>query len=71
MPEFEFHVPDMSCGHCVATITEAVKALDADALVQAELGTKRVSIRSEADLQRQAWLKALDEAGYPSESADA
>ena len=29
-----FEVNDMTCGHCVATITEAVKALDPDGRVR-------------------------------------
>jgi copper chaperone len=42
----QFQVNDMTCGHCVATITKAVKALDAGAQVNADLAAHRVTIES-------------------------
>ena len=36
----KFNVPDMTCGHCVATVTKAVKALDPVAEVKADLAGK-------------------------------
>ena len=60
----KFNVPDMTCGHCVATITKAVKAVDPAAEVKADLGTKTVTV--ESGLPAAALAKALDEAGYPN-----
>lgn len=57
-------VPDMSCGHCVKAITEAVKAVDAAAVVTPDLGLKVVSVESLAESGK--ILKSLDEAGYPA-----
>ena len=59
----EFHVPDMSCGHCVAAITRALQALDPGARVQAELPERRIRVDSArpAETLRQA----LEDAGYP------
>ena len=34
----------MTCGHCVSTITKALKAADKDAKVQIDLATHRVQI---------------------------
>lgn len=42
----EFKVEDMSCGHCVAAITRAVKDVDANGTVEVDLGAKRVRIDS-------------------------
>lgn len=60
---FELHVPDMSCGHCVATITKSVKALDPMADVKADLALRTVSIDTSSDPKTVA--AALEEAGYP------
>ena len=58
-----FQVDDMSCGHCVAAITRAVKDADGEAQVQVDLGTHRVSIEPvAADVQVLA--DAIREAGY-------
>ena len=39
-------VPDMSCGHCAATIEKAVKSVDPAAKVKADIEKKTVSIDS-------------------------
>ena len=67
MSEFKFHLPDMSCGHCVATVTRAVQALDPAAGVEIEREPRLLrvnSVRSRDELAR-----ALEEAGYPPEAA--
>ncbi|QDQ87404.1 heavy-metal-associated domain-containing protein [Alcaligenaceae bacterium SJ-26] len=55
-------VPDMSCGHCVASITRAVQALDADARVEADLPVRQVTI--DTAVAPDAVAAALREAGY-------
>ncbi|MFO1133068.1 MAG: heavy-metal-associated domain-containing protein [Hyphomicrobiales bacterium] len=60
----KFNVPDMSCGHCVATITKAVKALDPAAEVKTDLAAKSVTVESAVPASSIA--RALDEAGYPN-----
>lgn len=59
-----FQVENMSCGHCVTTITRALKALDPSAEVAVDLvgGTVTVIGRVEA---AQA-VAALAEQGYPA-----
>ena len=62
----QFQVNDMTCGHCVATITKAVKALDGAARVDIDLATHRVNIES---VQPGEMLeKAIRAAGYSPET---
>ena len=60
---YQFSLPDMSCGHCVAAITEAVKTADAQARVAVDLATKTATVDSA--LPRDTLAAALAEAGYP------
>ena len=58
-----FRVDDMTCGHCVSTITKAVNAADRDAKVRIDLPRHLVEIEpsgSSADELRDA----IKEAGY-------
>ena len=58
-----FEVDDMTCGHCVSTITKAVKAADKDARVQVDLASHRVQVEpATADANELA--DAIKEAGY-------
>jgi copper chaperone len=58
-----FEVNDMSCGHCVSTITKAVQAVDQGAKVQADLATHRVLIEPTAS-DAATLGAAIKEAGY-------
>ena len=57
-----YQVDDMTCGHCVQTITRAVKGVDAGADVRVDLATKSVDVTSQA--QADAIAEAIREAGY-------
>jgi copper chaperone len=58
-----FEVNDMTCGHCVSTITKALKATDKDAKVQIDLATHRVQVEPvSADAEELA--EAIKDAGY-------
>ncbi len=58
-----FEVNDMTCGHCVNTITKALKATDPDAAVQIDLATHRVRVEPvSADAEDLA--DAIIDAGY-------
>ena len=63
----KFILPDMSCGHCVATVTETVKSLDPSAEVKVDLASKAVSVETTAP--RAEVAKRLEEAGYPDSTA--
>ncbi|MCO4847788.1 MAG: heavy-metal-associated domain-containing protein [Yoonia sp.] len=60
----KYHVPDMSCGHCEASIVTSINVLDADAKVDVDLATKTVTI----DSQRHAAdiVAALNGIGFPA-----
>jgi len=58
-----FEVSDMTCGHCVSTITKAVKAADKDAKVQIDLARHRVEIEP-GEANAQELSDAIKEAGY-------
>ena len=58
--------PDISCGHCVATVKDAVGALSGVSSVKADPDTKRVEIAFDPGQVSLAQIEAaLDEAGYP------
>ena len=58
-----FDVKDMTCGHCVSTITKAVKAVDKDATVQIDLASHTVNV--EPGIADAAAIgAAIREAGY-------
>ncbi|RZJ09591.1 MAG: copper chaperone [Rubrivivax sp.] len=58
-----FSLPDMSCGHCVAAITEALQSADAAARIDIDLASKTADVDS--TLPRERLAAALAEAGYP------
>ena len=58
----ELTLPDMTCGHCVKTVTAVVEQVDAAAKLHIDLPTHKVrieSLRPAADFER-----ALAEEGY-------
>ena len=58
-----FEIRDMTCGHCVSAITQAVHAIDHGARIDIDLSTHQVRIEpagSDADALR----AAIQEAGY-------
>jgi len=58
--------PDISCGHCVATVKGAVGALDGVSRVEASEATQRVDVAFDPSRVSVAQIEAaLDEAGYP------
>lgn len=58
-----FEIKDMTCGHCVSTITKAVKAQDPGAKVQIDLATHRVEIES-SETDDAQWSDVITKAGY-------
>jgi len=60
-------VPDMDCQGCVASITAAVKRIDAHASVAADLQTKHVSIDSR--IAAHELTAAIENAGFKVEVA--
>ena len=60
-------VTGMSCDHCVHAVTEEVSRLPGVAEVAIDLapeGSSRVTVTSDAGLDKKAVRDAVDEAGY-------
>jgi copper chaperone len=60
----KLNVPDMTCGHCAATINKAIQSVDDKAVVTVDLPTNTVEIATDAEASRIS--AALAAAGYPS-----
>lgn len=60
--EHRFHVPGMSCGHCVATIIKALQPLGAQ--VFADTDGKQLTVEAPPTVSRAQLVQALSDAGY-------
>lgn len=60
------NVPGMTCGHCEAAVTAEVGTLDGVSDVTVDLETKMVTVTG-VDLDREAVVAAIDEAGFDVE----
>ena len=56
-------VPGMTCGHCRASVTEELEAVDGVERVEVDLKTKRVVVMGEG-LHDGVLREAIEEAGY-------
>ncbi|MBW8833784.1 MAG: heavy-metal-associated domain-containing protein [Burkholderia sp.] len=63
----EFQVEGMSCQHCVAAVTNAIREHDDGAQVQVDLAAGRVAVESTQSVE--ALKAAIDEAGYTVKGA--
>lgn len=61
---YEFDIPDMSCGHCVATVTKAIKEADPDSVADVDLIKRVATVTSKVDPKTIG--SALEDAGYPA-----
>jgi copper ion binding protein len=69
--EITLTAPDISCGHCVATVQNAVGGLEGVSFVQADVDTKQVTVRFDPERVSQARIEAaMDEEGYPVAKID-
>ncbi|MCZ7628785.1 MAG: cation transporter [Microthrixaceae bacterium] len=57
-------VSGMTCGHCVAAVTEEISKIDGVTGVSADLESGRVEVTSESPVDRALVKAAVDEAGY-------
>ncbi len=57
-------VTGMTCGHCVASVTEELKEIAGVTDVQVDLPTGAVTVTSDDELDREAVEAAIAEAGY-------
>jgi len=59
-----YTVTGMTCGHCVASVTEEVSELDGVQNVDVDLATGAVTVTSTKPLEDDAVRAAVEEAGY-------
>jgi copper chaperone len=62
-----FKIPDMSCGHCKATVEATIQALDPEARIAFDMEARRITLDSRckaANVQA-----ALARVGYPATPA--
>lgn len=57
-----FNVSGMTCSHCERAVTQAIKALDAQAQVKVDLASGTVEVQRSAS--EQAIRQAISEEGY-------
>jgi copper chaperone len=59
-----FEVRDMSCGHCVQAIQQAVAAVPGVAQVEVMLDTKTVTVQHGPEVGSDTIVQAINDAGY-------
>jgi copper chaperone len=65
------NVPDISCGHCQATITKALSPLPGVQAVDVDIPTRKVTVEYDPAVVQVDTLKdALAEEDYPVESTE-
>jgi copper chaperone len=60
----EYDIPDMSCGHCVATVSKAIQAADPEAKAEVDLAKRKAFVTTTRDPALIG--AALEDAGYPT-----
>jgi copper chaperone len=60
---YELQVEGMTCGGCANSVKRSVQAVDSNAKVEVDLGSKTVRIETGADIGKVK--SAIVEAGYP------
>lgn len=63
------NVPDMTCGHCQASVEKALSAMPGVTRVSVDLPAKRVSVEANATVSVEQLAAALDEVGFTGEAA--
>ena len=58
----QFHIENMTCGGCARSVTKAIQSVDPAAEVNADLGARKVDVKSSAP--RDQLVNALTEVGY-------
>ncbi|MFB9902757.1 heavy-metal-associated domain-containing protein [Allokutzneria oryzae] len=60
----DYTVTGMTCGHCAASVTEEITAIDGVQKVDVDVPTGRVTVTSAAELSDRDVRAAVTEAGY-------
>jgi copper chaperone CopZ len=59
-----FLIPGMTCGHCKGAVTDELSKINGLTNIDVDLDTKKVTIESEAVVEWQVIVDAVDEAGF-------
>ena len=59
-----FLVPGMTCGHCKGAVTDELSKINGVTNIDVDLDSKKVTIKSEAVVEWQVIVDAIDEAGF-------
>jgi Cu+-exporting ATPase len=65
----ELNVRNMTCGHCIDTVTQAIHGVDAEARVDVDLAKGRVKVEGSRAPSRD-FIKAVEKSGYPAAEAE-
>lgn len=58
----EFHLPDMTCGHCASRVAQALKQADPACEIRIDLKARTAQVQSSEE--RATLVEALTEVGY-------
>jgi len=67
MEEKTVKVPNISCGHCVATIKRELSDINGVESVEGDAQSKRITVRWRGPADWSEISETLDEIGYPAE----
>lgn len=65
MSTITYHIPAISCGHCVHTIKTELSDLEGVQKVEGDIALKQVVVEYEAPATLEAMEKLLAEINYP------
>ena len=66
MEEKKVNIPDISCGHCVATIERELSELEGVTSVEGDPASKDVHVKWESPATWETIAATLEEIGYPA-----
>jgi Cu+-exporting ATPase len=67
MSETFIRVQDMSCGHCVATVRNALEQVDGIQAVEVSLDTKIARVSHHGEIDTYTLMAAVEAAGFTPE----
>lgn len=65
MQKVKFHIPNISCGHCVHTIKSVLSEMEGVSCVSGDLQTKQIAVDFEAPATVDKIIDLLAEINYP------
>jgi len=68
MAQQQFTIPNISCGHCVATITSELTDMDGIDTVNGDPQSKTITVEMQAPATTEQVQAKLAEIGYPAQT---